>query len=222
MTELMKYDVRHAAVRGRGVQLQEAPEHAPNIGNYVNAGGRVFATHYSYDWWHYNNSPFDKVGMSWMPELGDDYNNTIQAPLNTSFPKGLAFSQWLVAAGVTVSTPGNLGIAQGRHDLTGVNPTYAQDWVNYDFGAGNGGKGTMHMTFNTPLDAPADDMGAPQYCGRAVYSDFHVTADALNMGQKTFPGACKSSPLTDQEKALAFMLFDLSSCVQSDQTGPIP
>ena len=22
-----------------------------NVANYVNAGGRVFTTHYSYDWW---------------------------------------------------------------------------------------------------------------------------------------------------------------------------
>jgi hypothetical protein len=65
-------------------------------------------------------------------------------------------------------------------------------------------------------------MGAPLYCGRAVFSDFHVTADALQGMKKTFPTDCKADPLTDQEKALAFMLFDLSSCVQSDQTNPIP
>jgi len=85
----------------------------------------------------------------------------------------------------------------------------------------------MHMTFNTPLDAPKDDMGVPQYCGRAVFSDFHVTANALVAGSPssawTFPTACDTTKaLTDQEKALAFMLFDLSSCVQSDQTNPIP
>ena len=220
---LMGYDV--VMLPCEGSQFDQSAGTA-NIASYVNAGGRVFTTHYSYDWWHYNASPFDKVGMSWMPELGDDYNNTIQAPLNISFPKGLAFSQWLVAAGVTQSMTGKLAIAQGRHDITGINPMYAQDWVSYDFGGAKGGNGTMHLTFNTPLDAPKDDMGVPQYCGRAVYSDFHVTANALKAGATTpwnFPGDCKAAdPLSDQEKALAFMLFDLSSCVQSDQTNPIP
>jgi hypothetical protein len=122
-----------------------------------------------------------------------------------------------------------LNIVQGRHDLTDVDPKYAQDWINYNFAtaptgapAVTSGNGVMHMTFNTPLDAAPDDMGQPQYCGRAVFSDFHVTADALVTNGKTFPTDCKSAPLTDQEKALAFMLFDLSSCVQSDQTNPIP
>ncbi len=64
-------------------------------------------------------------------------------------------------------------------------------------------------------------MGVPAYCGRVVFSDFHVTAGAVQPMNKTFPGACKSDPMTDQEKALAFMLFDLSSCVQQDTTPPI-
>ena len=58
---------------------------------------------------------------------------------------------------------------------------------------------------NTPIDAPPDDMGNPQYCGRAVFSDFHVTTDALTQGNDTFPGACVTPyTLSDQEKALAF------------------
>jgi len=228
--ELMKYDVVMLPCEG-GQYDQSAG--TTNIANYVNAGGRVFTTHYSYDWWSYANSPFLKVATSlknnlWPVGQKDYYDYTIAGALNTMFPKGMAFAQWLIAAGAT-SPMGTLGIVQGRHDLTGVDPKYAQDWINYDFntpptGAANvsAGPGVMHMTFNTPLDAPPDDMGVPQYCGRAVFSDFHVTADALTMGQTTFPGACKSAPLTDQEKALAFMLFDLSSCVQSDQTNPIP
>ncbi|MGZ3438318.1 MAG: carboxypeptidase regulatory-like domain-containing protein, partial [Polyangia bacterium] len=59
------------------------------------------------------------------------------------------------------------------------------------------------------------------YCGRVVFSDFHVTQSAV-VPLQPFPTACKSEPMTDQEKALAFMLFDLSSCVQSDGQPPTP
>ena len=76
--------------------------------------------------------------MSWSPELGDNYNsaNGIQGVLNTTFPKGMAFAQWLIAAGVSSKSPmGQLNIVQDRHDITGVNPTYAQDWITFDYGA---------------------------------------------------------------------------------------
>ena len=81
------------------------------------------------------------------------------------------------------------------------------------------------MTFNTPLDPPKDPMGNPLYCGRVVFSDFHVSAGALQAGQTTYPLQCKIPPVQDlsaQEKALAFMLFDLSNCVQKDTEPPIP
>ncbi len=74
-----------------------------------------------------------------------------------------------------------------------------------------------HMTFNTPLNPPAlPDGGAGNQCGRVVFSDFHVSANAAGGG--TFPTACNPGALTAQEKALLFMLLDVSSCVQSDNS----
>ena len=67
----------------------------------------------------------------------------------------------------------------------------------------------QHFTFNTPIGAPPD-----KQCGRVVFSQFHVTeADGpVIFPDPVFPGVCDDQPLTPQEKALEFMLFDVSAC----------
>jgi hypothetical protein len=114
-----------------------------------------------------------------------------------------------------------LGVQAIRHDIDDLDPMLAQAWATDTMPAPSNKAGIAHLTFNTPLNPPIDpDNGGPQYCGRVVYSDFHV-ANTEATGTN-FPSACQSGPLTDQEKALAFMLFDLSSCVQPDSQPPPP
>lgn len=66
------------------------------------------------------------------------------------------------------------------------------------------------MTFNVPIGSPPASQ-----CGRVVYSDFHVSADALS-GSSGFPASCNTGDLSAQEKALEYMLFDLTSCLSPD------
>jgi len=98
---------------------------------------------------------------------------------------------------------------------------------------------TMYFSFDTPVNAPAPaDGGPPAYCGRAVFSDLHVGGDPLTKdqvassaltggggfggagGNMAPPGGCSDTDLSPQEKALEFMLFDLSSCVIPDTVAP--
>jgi hypothetical protein len=230
---LAKYDV--VMLPCEGAEFNQGAQNRGRISSYLDAGGRVFSTHYSYDWWHYTGSPFEVIG-TWRPGQPDKYDdpNGIQGILNTGFPKGMAFAQWLIAASVSNKSPmGQLNIVQGRHDIQDVLSKDAQDWVNFTFDNAPVGRqpGVMQLTFNTPLNAPVDPAtNQPNYCGRAVFSDYHVSFDALvnppganqNSGPSgTFPDNCKTNGLSDQEKALAFQLFDLSSCVQSDTEPPI-
>ena len=204
-----------------------------NLVDFVNMGGRVFATHYSYDWLTYDASPFNKIAKPtdanglW-PKRQTDFPSdavTTTAKLVTNFPKGMAFAKWLKFAGAT-SAPGFLDILAIRHDINGVAPALAQAWATDSFtgtdpmGNPTTTPGTPQLTFNTPVDPGHDDAGVAEYCGRIVYSDFHVAQSEANQFNP-FPGACMLGPMSDQEKALAFMLFDLSSCVQSDQAPPI-
>ncbi|MGZ3421045.1 MAG: hypothetical protein ACXVEE_24435 [Polyangiales bacterium] len=71
------------------------------------------------------------------------------------------------------------------------------------------------MTFNVPITATPD-----KQCGRVVYSDFHVSASALNGSSSVFPTGCNGGDLSAQEKALEFMLFDLTSCLTPDFVPP--
>ena len=227
LSTLVKYDVVLLPCEGGphdksvvdGNALPTDPRLA--LSQYVDLGGRVFTTHYSYDWLTYPGSQYNQLASplggdgGWPVEQTDDFNRTIAGNILVTFDKGAAFADWLRFAGAT-SPAGSLDINQGRHDVTGVNPEFVRPWVTYDFNTVGGGPGVMHFTFNTPLHPPVDSTGAPQYCGRVVFSDFHVTTNAIANASLPFPAACATDPMTDQEKALAFMLFDLSSCVANE------
>jgi hypothetical protein len=75
------------------------------------------------------------------------------------------------------------------------------------------------MSFNTPVGAAEADV-----CGRVVINDIHVAAgqEAASADDPSadFPNGCVTTDLTPQEKALEFMLFDLSSCVMPDDKPP--
>jgi hypothetical protein len=226
LQKLMKYDVLMLPCEGTNNYSGTTNAQRQLITQYLDAGGRLFSTHFSYQWLTYANSPYNAVstdngGNGWNVDqaqpCGQNSTCGYIGTIDTSFPKGMAFSQWL--GNVTMPmVNGSFEITDPRNDLDALNPATlaAQRWMYH-----SGDNKVQHATFNTPLSPAADDMGMPQYCGRVVFSDFHVSANEAMAGG-TFPGACMSGALTTQEKALAFMLFDLSSCVQSDQTGPIP
>ena len=117
---------------------------------------------------------------------------------------------------------GKLLIREPRDDVGPVNLDAGTRWV---FGNNNNNPNTpvstQHLTWNTPVfPPPQPDGDAGVQCGRVVFSDFHVTASGLADNLGKFPSSCKAGALSDQEKALIFMLFDVSSCVQDDHTPP--
>jgi hypothetical protein len=183
---------------------------------YADKGGRVFSTHYSYTWL-YNNTPWGcgdtctTVGSTigaWNLSAGS--GTTMTGTVDTSFPKGAAFSQWLDVVNASTAPGSNqITINDWRHDIDSVYPApTAQRWI---YGSGL----VEHLTFNTPVGTAPD-----QQCGRVLFSDFHVTnASSLN-GQYLFQSCSQTANLTAQEKVLEFMLFDLASCITPDVPPP--
>src|SRR5206468_12780928 len=94
------------------------------IVDYSNAGGRVFATHFSYTWL-YNIAPFSGTA-TWKPDQTHPAD-PLNGILDQSFAKGTAFAQWLQIVGAS-TTPGQISITQPRHDVDAVTPPTSR-WI---------------------------------------------------------------------------------------------
>jgi hypothetical protein len=164
--------------------------YATNIANYALAGGRLFTTHYGYTWL---STPTAGVANATNPSTGvanpfygvanwnlNNYSyGSAGAQIDTNFPKGLAFEQWM--DNINAATNGALTLDSPRHDVDSVNASYATEWMHHSSSPNE----TFHFTFNTPLGAGIGDAGADSgagVCGRVVYSDFHVSGTALVSG----------------------------------------
>src|SRR5215469_12543087 len=168
-----------------------------NFLQYANAGGRVYASHFSYVWM-YQNPPFNTI-VNWhvnQATLPDGI-----AAVNTSFPDGQTLAQWLQLVGAS-TTQGQMPISVLRHDLDGINaPTLS--WLNLNNASAN--NPVMQFTFDTPV-------GAPNQCGRILFNEYHVeNPPSGNSTNKSFPTECPSTPMTPQEKLLEYSLFDLTN-----------
>ncbi len=219
---LKKYDLVFLPCEGG--ENKKSPGQTQNIIDYTSAGGRVFTTHYGYVWTAFAQAPFPSSG-DWTPKADNNTGDkTITGDVDRSFPKGDAFAHWLVNVNAS-TTLGKIQLEQSRYDLSKANKPPSQSWMTTkDYGTtGATPKSVQHITFNTPINAALDDAGQPLQCGKVVFSDFHVTTDAIDdsLGS-TFPKICKNDDYTPQEKALAFMIFDLSSCIQNDDKPPTP
>lgn len=189
-----------------------------NIVDYSSAGGRVFASHFSFVWMvNPADNPFASAAI-WTP---DDFStNKPPSPspfqIDRSFPKGQAFSAWL--SNVTALDGGALFVTEPRADVASVS-TGTTRWVYTDNNPTNSSPAVEQLTFNTPLHPAAQADGGPGLqCGRVVFSDFHVVSA---QAPGPFPDSCgASTDLSPQEKALVFMLFDMSSCIQRDTLTP--
>lgn len=218
-TELAKYDL--TLFECVGDEKNKSATSRANVLDYANKGGRVYATHYSYVWLD-NTTPWS-TAADWNADQASW--NSVTASIDTTFGKGQAFAQWLnIVGGLHAPLPATpppwvpapaITIEEARHDVDEPLVAAAQRWLyTTPASAGAGTSSVQHLTFNTDLTKPAN-----QQCGRVLFSDFHVSTGS-DTTDKIFPAECNNNALTTQEKVLAFMLFDLASCVNTVPPTP--
>ncbi len=216
--DLMGYDIVLLSCEGEEtVNMNQQALH-----DYASAGGRVFASHFHYAW--FNTGPYGNENLAtWFTgsnSMGNIFSTIVTTlPNGMPFPKGMAMETWLT--NVNALTNGELPIEQARHnaDVSATNLP-SQAWILADQNANPPGA-TEYFSFNTPTDAQMTPDG-PSYCGRVVFSDLHVGAASMDNPQQPVPDECTNVDLSPQEKALEFMLFDLSSCLTPDNKPPQP
>ncbi len=171
--------------------------------DWLNEGGKVFATHFHYTWFANGPTDFRNVANWLGPSVG---NQNIQGAIDTSFAKGQAFQTWLKGVGA-LGAGGLLSMTGVATSVFGVNAQTGHRWI-YD----NANGLPKYLSFETPIGGTG---GVDSYyCGKAVFTDLH--AGGAPMGD--VPGSCMASALSEQEKALEFLFFDLASCVSETVT----
>jgi hypothetical protein len=135
----------------------------------------------------------------------------------THNPKGPSFATWMQNVNVTIppmppiprdAIPIKDGT--GKSTAISVDNNNVERWVYLQKDATT--QLTQNFQFSTPNEKPLEDR-----CGKVVFSDMHVSGGPLkdaNAKVLPYPASCGTmNDLSAQEKALAFMFFDISSCV---------
>jgi hypothetical protein len=212
--------------------------------DYANAGGRVFASHFQYAW--FNTGPFGTGAnqlATWITG-GQQIDDTQAFPADidttlasgAAFPEGSALMQWLNLVGAL--TANQLPIWFARNNVQALAQPPSTEWIHLDPSVAQAPSATQYFSADTPVGGAV--------CGRVVYSDLHVSGGpgtnapgvlpdyprmpgqggrggGRGMQGGIVPSQCAAHPLTPQEEALEFMLFDLSSClVPIGESPPVP
>jgi hypothetical protein len=212
------YDIVILSCEGDQME-NDRPEGARQaVYDYTTIGGRLFASHWHHRWISDGPDPFPATG-TWRDRGNPD--TPTDATINMTFPKGAALAEWLVNVQASAAL-GTMQILEARDNIQEVNATYATEWMTVVNRSQNDSTAVEYLSFNTPLTV-AESMK----CGRVVYTDLHVSnaSDETTPGDSPgnpFPSHCAVRDLTPQEKAVVFMLFDLSSCIQDETMEPEP
>ena len=202
-----KYDIVLLSCEGAQHMEVKSATALQNLEAYIGAGGRVFASHW-HNGWIANAMPPQLIQtVATFPNSGN--LGSITAKINTGFTKGAALADWLILPavwGAGAPPPrGDLPVDGAKNTVGTIDAALTQRWVDTDKMV------PQYFSFNAPIGATADAQ-----CGQMVFTDLHVSSgtggDSSSAGTP-FPNGCTATSLSPQEKALIFLLFDLTNCL---------
>ena len=210
--KLKAYDIVIFSCEGQqnpGTKPQEALD---AVKAYADFGGRVFLSHWHNIWVEGSTQGGGNQKPAVWPEIatwtnspttfgGSGDHDVIDQTAN---PKGAQFAAWMTNV-MGSTTPGEIPIQSqtGKQTCEAVNPIKAERWTYWK---DNNTDYTQNFQFTTPNEAAADAR-----CGKVVFSDMHVSGGPQ---AGDYPDSCGGSlALSPQEKALAFMFFDIATCI---------
>ena len=183
--------------------------------DWLDEGGKVFATHFHYTWFKNGPPDFQSVATWLGSSVGS--GTCTNCTIDTTLQSGKDFQAWLMSVGALTGSGITLtGVADS---VSAVNPATTSRWIYGNSGITTGAMDTKYLSFETPIGGVPIDGGevvGKQYCGKAVFTDLH----AGGAPSGNIPGKCMAADLTAQEKSLEFLIFNLASCV-SDESKPM-
>lgn len=220
LDKLKKYDMVFFSCEGAPYPETKPQAAMDAVKAYADFGGRVFATHWHNVWLEGTTQDRQQKPAVW-PSIATWTNNEEELKRDSyslidevANPKGRAFATWMEDVGGSpirdrielrnqaLDPRTQVVVSTGRSTCSRIDPDRAERWVYLP----DQGGGTQNFQFTTPIEMPEVER-----CGKVVFSDMHVSGIA---GNGEYPDSCGlDNPLTPQEKALAFMFFDIASCV---------
>ena len=224
--KMKQYDIVMFSCEGSSFPDTKPQTAMDAVKAYADFGGRLFASHWHNIWIEgaYEDSYTQRPavwaddpanpaikGIGTWTNRKDELDNGVHSLIDEQAnPKGPSFASWMTnVKGSTVRDQIDLQdqdaqYSTGRSTCSAVDPAKAERWV---YLPPERGGGTQNFQFTTPNEQPDEALR----CGKVVFSDMHVSGTS---GPGEYPNSCgTSNELTPQEKALAFMFFDIASCV---------
>jgi len=214
VNNLKPYDIVIFSCEGAQYGATKSQTDMNAVKAYADLGGRVFMSHWHNIWIEGATQGNDPGNNGQKPDVWPGIA-TWSNRGNTSDPvtdlidevnnaKGASFATWMLNV-MGSTTRDEIVVHNGRTTVSAVDNMKGERWTYIQ-----GTQSPQNFQFTTPNEV---DIG--QRCGKVAFSDMHVSGDSSSKPGTPFPGGCASGDLSAQEKALAFMIFDLSSCVGS-------